>query len=95
MARNCLHGFVLFEEGSKNATRLRLSYEQRVKPHHIWNWITSHPRIVIPIVAAFLAAFTVVVFDPIREFFVKVCFSRSSHATHIANLPPDTRPEVI
>jgi hypothetical protein len=74
MARNCLHGFVLFEEGSKNATRLRLSYEQRVKPHHIWNWITSHPRIVIPIIAAYLAAFTVVVFDPIREFFVKVCF---------------------
>jgi hypothetical protein len=71
MARNCMHGFVLQEEGSKTPTRLRLSFEQRVKPHHIWNWITSHPRIVIPIVAAFLAAFTVAVFDPIREFFVK------------------------
>lgn len=72
MARNCMHGFVLREEGSKTSTRLRLSYEQRVKPHHIWDWITNHPRIVIPIVAAFLAAFTVAVFDPIREFFVKV-----------------------
>ena len=73
LARNCMHGFVLEEEGSKTSTRLRLSYEQRVKPHHVWNWITSHPRIVIPIIAAFLAAFTVAVFDPIREFFVKVC----------------------
>ncbi|KAK4156358.1 RNA12 protein-domain-containing protein [Chaetomidium leptoderma] len=69
MARNCMHGFVLQEEGSKSPTRLRISYEQRVKPHHVWNWITSHPRIVIPIIAAFLAAFTVAVFDPIREFF--------------------------
>ena len=72
MARNCMHGFVLKEEGSKNPTRLRLSYEQRVKPHHIWSWISGHPRIVIPIIAAVLAAFTVAVFDPIREFFVQV-----------------------
>ncbi|KAM7199619.1 RNA12 domain containing protein [Rhypophila sp. PSN 637] len=71
MAKNCMHGFILREKGSKAATRLRLSYEQRVKPHHIWNWLTNHPRIVIPLAAAFLAAFTVIVFDPIREFFVK------------------------
>ncbi|EAA33940.2 mitochondrial escape protein 2 [Neurospora crassa OR74A] len=71
MARNCMHGFVLREQGSKNATKLRLSYEQRVKAHHIWAWFTSHPRIVIPLVAALIAAFTVAVFDPIREFFVK------------------------
>jgi len=71
MARNCMHGFTLREEGSKTATKLRLSYEQRVKPHHVWDWFTSHPRITIPIIAALLAAFTVVVFDPIREFFVK------------------------
>ncbi|KAK3898060.1 RNA12 protein-domain-containing protein [Staphylotrichum tortipilum] len=72
MARNCMHGFVLQEEGSQTQTRLRLSFEQRVKPHHVWNWVTNHPKIVIPIVAAFLAAFTVAVFDPIREFFVKL-----------------------
>ncbi|KAK3990502.1 RNA12 protein-domain-containing protein [Cladorrhinum sp. PSN332] len=81
MARNCLHGFVLQEEGSKAATRLRLSYEQRVKPHNIWNWITNHPRIVIPILAAFIAAFSVVVFDPIREFFVKLHVQKSLEFT--------------
>ena len=72
MARNCMHGFVLREAGSEAATKLRLSYEQRVKPHHIWNWLTNHPRIVIPLIAGLLAAFTVVVFDPIREWFIKV-----------------------
>ncbi|KAK4122519.1 hypothetical protein N657DRAFT_646230 [Parathielavia appendiculata] len=82
MARNCMHGFVLQEEGTKSATRLRLSFEHRVKPHHIWNWITSHPRIVIPIVAAFLAAFTVAVFDPIREFFVKIHVQKSLEFTN-------------
>jgi len=73
MARNCLHGFILLEEygGGKAGTKLRLSYEQRVKPHHIWDWITSHPRIVIPIVAALIAGLTVVIFDPIRTFFVR------------------------
>ncbi|KAK3387428.1 RNA12 protein-domain-containing protein [Podospora didyma] len=82
MARNCMHGFVLREEGSKSATKLRLSYEQRVKPHRIWDWITSHPRIIIPLVAAFLAAFTVAVFDPIREFFVKIHVQRTFEFTN-------------
>ena len=77
MARNCMHGFVVSEVlgGGKTGTKLRLSYEQRVKAHHIWNWITSHPRIVIPIVAALLATLTVAIFDPIREFFIKVSHS--------------------
>ncbi|KAK3372900.1 RNA12 protein-domain-containing protein [Lasiosphaeria ovina] len=82
MARNCMHGFILREEGSKTATRLRLSYEQRVKAHRIWDWISNHPRIVIPIVAAFLAAFTVAVFDPIREYFVKAHVQRSFEFTN-------------
>ena len=79
MARNCMHGFTLVEElgGGKNGTKLRISYEKRVKVHHIWNWITNHPRIVLPAIAAFLAAFTVAVFDPIREFFVKAHVQQS------------------
>lgn len=67
MARNCMHGVVV--EGDK--TMLRLSYEQKMRGHHWWDWISSHPRIVIPIVAALLAAVTVVIFDPIREFFIE------------------------
>ncbi|KAL2155603.1 hypothetical protein VTH82DRAFT_345 [Thermothelomyces myriococcoides] len=82
LARSCMHGFVLREEGSKTSIRLRLSYEQRTKPHHIWNWLTNHPRIVIPIIAALLAALTVAVFDPIREFFVKIHVQKSLEITN-------------
>lgn len=73
MARNCLHGLLVPENlgGGKAGTKLRLSYEQKVRPHHIWDWISSHPRIIIPLVAALLATITVIVFDPIREFFIK------------------------
>lgn len=78
MARNCMHGLVVLENmgGGKTGTKLRLSYEQKVKAHHIWDWMSSHPRIVIPIVAALLAAITVVIFDPMREFFIKAHIER-------------------
>lgn len=78
MARNCMHGIVVPENlgGGKAGTKLRLSYEQKVRAHHIWDWISSHTRIVIPIVAALLAAITVVIFDPIREFFIEAHISK-------------------
>jgi hypothetical protein len=73
MARNCLHGFEV--QGAPEApspVRLRLSYEKRQRSHPTWDWLTNHPRIVIPILAALVAAITVAIFDPIREFFIKV-----------------------
>ncbi|KAI0181984.1 RNA12 protein-domain-containing protein [Hypoxylon sp. FL1284] len=78
MARNCLHGFVVPEQqgGGKSGTRLRMSYEPRARPHRVWDWMTNHPRIVIPILVALLTGLTVVIFDPIRSFFVK------AHVTH-------------
>ncbi|KAI0862467.1 RNA12 protein [Xylaria cubensis] len=78
MARNCLHGFVVPEElgGGKFGTKFRISYERRTKPHRIWDWITNHPRIVIPVLVALLTGLTVVIFDPIRTFFVKTHVSR-------------------
>lgn len=83
MARNCLHGFVVSEAqgGGKNGTKLRLSYVQKEKAHSIWNWLTTHPRIVIPIIAALIAGVSVVIFDPIREFFIKVHVQHSLRYT--------------
>jgi hypothetical protein len=69
MARNCLHGFVVSE--TKVPVRLRVSYETRRRSNALWAWLTSHPRLVIPVLAAALAAVTVVVFDPIRQFFIR------------------------
>lgn len=79
MAKNCLHGIVVPEKlgGGKAGTKLRLSYERFTKNHRFWDWLTNHPRIVIPVIAGLLAAITVVIFDPIREFFVKAHIQKS------------------
>ncbi|PHH66669.1 hypothetical protein CDD81_6506 [Ophiocordyceps australis] len=83
MAHNCVHGFVVTESlgGGKDGTVLRLSYLKRVKPHSIWNWFANHPRIVIPILAALLAGFSVIIFDPIRKAFVKIHVQQSLRFT--------------
>lgn len=79
MARNCVHGYVVTEEqgGGKSGTMLRLSYIRRAKGHNIWNWLTGHPRIVFPILAALLAGFSVIIFDPIRQFFIRLHIQHS------------------
>ena len=79
MARNCMHGFIVGETlgGGKNGTQLRISYERRVKPHSIWNWLTTHPRIVVPVIAALVAGISVIIFDPIRQFFIKMHIQHS------------------
>lgn len=66
MAKNCMHGYLVAEAegGGKAGTLLRLSYEKKAKAHWIRDWLFSHPRIVIPALAALVAGITVVVFDP-------------------------------
>ncbi|KAF5678888.1 mitochondrial escape 2 [Fusarium heterosporum] len=78
-ARNCMHGFIVNEMlgGGKNGTKLRMSFEKRVKAHSVWNWLSNHPRVVIPVVAALIAGFSVLIFDPIREFFIKLHIQHS------------------
>ncbi|TKX19564.1 putative mitochondrial escape protein [Elsinoe australis] len=81
MAKNCLHGFVVDESrgGGKAGTLLRLSYEKKQRTRWIWDWISGHTRIVIPIVAALIATITVTIFDPIRTFSIKTHITRSLH----------------
>jgi RNA12 protein/RNA recognition motif. (a.k.a. RRM, RBD, or RNP domain) len=81
MAKNCMHGFVLVEEagGGKTGTVLKLSYEAKVKAHWIRDWLADHPRIVIPAVAALVAAISVAVFDPIRTFFIRMHITHAFH----------------
>lgn len=66
--------------GGKAGTQLRLSFEQRLKNHWIWNWLASHPRVVIPAVAALVTTITLAIFDPIRTFFIK---AHIDHAFHL------------
>ena len=74
MARNCLHGFTVSEEhgGGKNGTRLKMKYERKIKMSMIKDWLFSHPRIVIPALAALIAAISVTIFDPMRIFSIKM-----------------------
>ncbi|KGO71106.1 Mitochondrial escape protein 2 [Penicillium italicum] len=72
MARNCMHGFIVSEEagGGKSGTRLKINYERKIKLFMIKDWILNHPRLVIPAIAALIATITVIIFDPIRTFFI-------------------------
>ena len=63
MAKNCMHGSKINADGKPGPT-LRLTYEQKSRPHSMRDWLFSHPRIVIPILAAILAGVTVAIFDP-------------------------------
>lgn len=74
MARNCMHGYTASEKdgGGKTGTRFKINYERKIRLSMIKDWVFNHPRIVIPAIAALVAAITVVVFDPIRTFFIKV-----------------------
>ncbi|KAJ3286085.1 mitochondrial escape protein 2 [Borealophlyctis nickersoniae] len=63
-ARNCLHGKKVKE------TRMSIGYQKVKSKWQVWEWITSHPRIMIPVVLGILAGLTYVVFDPIRVFFI-------------------------
>lgn len=65
-ARNCMHGFHVTEApgGGATGTILRLGYERKIKVHWIRDWLFSHPRLVIPAVAAVVATITVAIFDP-------------------------------
>lgn len=42
----------------------------------MWDWMTAHPRIVIPILAVLAGGLSYAIFDPIRAFFVK---AKTSH----------------
>lgn len=80
-ARNCLHGFTApglqGGAGKETAVTMRILYERTMKAHWIRDWLFSHPRIVIPIIAALLATLTVAIFDPVRTWFIEAKITHS------------------
>ncbi|CAB4389502.1 unnamed protein product [Rhizophagus irregularis] len=63
-AKNCIHGMFV------NATRLNIVYDMPLKTNMVYNWMASHPRITVPLIAATVAGITYTIFDPIRVFFI-------------------------
>lgn len=56
VARNVLHGFQLSR--GEAITRLQTAYERPIQAHQIRDWMTSHPRIVLPILLFLLGTLT-------------------------------------
>lgn len=81
MAKNCLHGFKILPDagGGPSGALLEISFEAKRKTHWIREWLFSHPRIVVPILAALIAGVTVMIFDPIRTFFIKTHITQAFH----------------
>lgn len=73
MAKNCLHGYTVSEAqgGGKMGTCFRLTYEKKQRFGWVKDWIFSHPRIVIPVIAALIAGISIAVFDPIRTWSIR------------------------
>lgn len=72
-ARNCLHS-ALITPTSPNVTSptvLRILYKPKRHFSYFRDWITSHPKIVLPLFVALLGTISYAIFDPVREFFVQ------------------------
>ncbi|QPG74569.1 hypothetical protein FOA43_001900 [Brettanomyces nanus] len=63
-ARQCLNGL------QAGDTMLHIQYRRIMKENAVFEFIGAHSRIFIPLFLALLAGFAVVIFDPIRSFFV-------------------------
>ncbi|KAH3668064.1 hypothetical protein OGAPHI_001818 [Ogataea philodendri] len=63
-ARHCVTGLRIGD------TVVHIQYSPIVKATLIGNFITNHSRIAFPLIFALFATFAVLVFDPIRYFFV-------------------------
>ncbi len=56
-AQNCLHGLIIPSNGTPG-TRLSLAFDRAIKAHVIRDWLSNHPRIVLPVVAFILGTLT-------------------------------------
>lgn len=68
VARNVLNGF---DFSHRPSTRFRTTYRRHVQPHIMREWLSSHPKITIPLLVFLLGTFTYSVFDPIRSWIVE------------------------
>lgn len=64
-ARACLHGQEFTQE-NKKSTRIGIMYENMAPGATSWAWLTSHPRIAIPLLLVLIAGLSYAVFDPLR-----------------------------
>lgn len=66
-AKNCITGIKL----NKGKTSLHLQYEQLKKMNYLTDFIVNHQRISVPAILALLTTLAVLIFDPVREWFIQ------------------------
>ncbi|KIM49011.1 hypothetical protein M413DRAFT_438171 [Hebeloma cylindrosporum] len=74
IARNVIHGLEFPSQSTSPTaakTRLRTHYQQPLQAHAIRNWMSSHPKIMLPIIVFLLGTLTYTIFDPIRSLMVE------------------------
>lgn len=65
-AKNCVTGLTLNE----GKTTLHLQYIPILRVNHISAFISNHQKIAIPVILALLATIAVLIFEPIRQYFI-------------------------
>ncbi|KAG0347787.1 mitochondrial escape protein 2 [Podila humilis] len=61
-AKNCLHGADI------NGVKLSVTFERTLKTNVIWDWLSNHPRLSVPLGGFVVAGVSFIIFDPIRIF---------------------------
>ncbi|KAG7452882.1 exonuclease [Guyanagaster necrorhizus] len=69
IARNVIHGFEM--SSGNTVTRLSTKYDYPIRVHAVRDWLSSHPRIVLPIVVFLLGTLTYTIFDPLRSLMIQ------------------------
>lgn len=78
-ARNTVHGLVIRSGFSGSVTRLQTSYQVPLQAHVIRDYITSHPRIFLPVLIFLLGTLTYTVgFHLLHSFHNLVTYCRFS-----------------
>ncbi|KAG6811871.1 hypothetical protein H0H92_005447 [Tricholoma furcatifolium] len=71
IARNVLHGFSYTTTDETSKTLLRTAYQRPVQAHAIRDWMSSHPKIMLPLIVFLIGTLTYTVFDPIRSLMIQ------------------------
>ncbi|KAI0797741.1 exonuclease [Abortiporus biennis] len=70
-ARNAIHGLSVQSPSTSTVTVLRTAYQKPIQAHAVRDYITSHPKIFLPVLFFLIGTLTYTVFDPIRIFMVE------------------------
>ncbi|KAF8906048.1 RNA12 protein-domain-containing protein [Gymnopilus junonius] len=73
VARNVIHGIDVASgpDSAPAKTRIRTQYEAPIESHVVSNWMSSHPKVVLPILIFLLGTLTYTIFDPVRSLMVE------------------------